>query len=228
MIPSVMIAIPTGRGGWSADFCMSLIDVVTRPIAAALGYETEPAVSWRYERSSAIVQNRHNLVRHAQQAGVSHILFLDDDMTFPADTLERLLRAGRPIVAANCPTRSIPIVPTAVKNDRRIVSMGKTGLELVNQVGLAVMLIDMKVFARIDLPWFSFAWDRQYPDTYCSEDMYFCKKARASGIGVWVDHLLSQEIGHVGEIEYRHEMIDEAEVAALNDAAAPSQHIQVA
>jgi hypothetical protein len=206
---------------------MSLIDVVTRPIAEALGLVEEPPVRWCYHRSSALPQNRHNLVREAQKMGVSHILFLDDDMTFPPDTLERMLRAGKPIVAANCTTRALPIVTTAIKNEKRITSLGKTGLEYVDQVGMAVMLIDMKVFDRVPLPWFSFAWDAEYPDTYCSEDMFFCKKARAEGIPIVVDHELSQQIGHVGELEYRHDMVDEAELAEVNARADPTKHIKV-
>lgn len=228
MIPSVLIAIPTGRSGWSPDFAMSLLGLVTQPLKGGLRLAKEPVVRWCYHRSSALPQNRHNLVREAQKMGVSHLLFLDDDMTFPADTLGRLLARGALVAAANCTTRALPIIPTAVKNDQRVPSAGKTGIELVDQVGCAVMLIDMKVFDRVPLPWFKFEWDEAYPDTYCSEDMYFCKKVRAQGIGIAIDHDLSQQIGHVGEMEYAHSMIDPAELAEINAKSAPSQHIKVA
>lgn len=203
---SVMVAIPTGGRGWQPDFAMSFLDVATRPMAPALG--EEPELRWVYHRSSNICQNRHNLVREAQKAKATHILWLDDDMTFPPDTLERLLLRKLPIVAANCTTRALPIITTAVKNNRRIKSLGKTGLEAIDQIGMAVMLTETSVFDKVPAPWFIFAWDKEFPDTYMSEDMYFCRKAKAHGIPVFVDHDLSQKIGHVGEIEYTHDMAE--------------------
>lgn len=228
MTPSILIAIPTGGRGWQPQFCMSWADIITRPMAPSLGLTEEPIVRWCYHASSSLVQNRHNLVREAQNMGVSHIFWLDDDMTFPPDTLERFLCHKAPIVAANCTTRSLPIVPTAVKNEKRITSAGKTGVEYIDQIGMAVMLVEMSVYDKVPLPWFSFAWDQEYPDTYCSEDMYFCKKAKAAGIKILIDHDISQQIGHVGEMEYRHDLVDEAELAEINKRAAPTKHIRIA
>lgn len=225
MTPSVLVAIPTGKAGWAPDFCMSLLEVLVRPYAPALG--VEPLIRWEYHRSSNVVQNRHNLVRAAKKMGVSHILWLDDDMTFPADTLERLLKHRLPIVGANCTTRALPIIPTAVKNDQRLPSLGKSGIESIDQVGMAVMLTETAVFDRVPLPWFLMEWDQRFPDTYCSEDMYFCRKAKSAGFRIFIDHDLSQQIGHIGEITYEHSMVDDGELAAINErhAAAAKQSI---
>lgn len=216
MTPSILVAVPTGKAGWAPDFCLSLLNVLVRPYAASLGFPQEPEIRWEYHRSSNVVQNRHNLVRSAQKLKSSHILWLDDDMTFPPDTLERLLKHKLPIVGANCTTRALPIIPVAVKNNERIPSAGKSGVERIDQVGLAVMLTETSVFDRVPLPWFLMEWDQQYPDTYCSEDMYFCRKAKKAGFQVAIDHDLSQQIGHIGEIEFDHSMIDADELAKLN------------
>jgi len=37
---------------------------------------------------------------------------------------------------------------------------------------------------------------------YEPEDFYFCKKLRANGVSVYVDHDVSQEVAHVGDFEY--------------------------
>jgi len=213
---AVLIAVPTGRSGWAPDFTMSLLELLTRPMAADLGLPEEPILRWSYHRSSNVCQNRHNLVRGAQKLGVSHILWLDDDMTFPADTLVRLLKHDRDIVTANCTTRAVPIVPTAIKRNQRIPSIGRRGLEIIDQVGLAVVLTRLEVFENVALPWFLFVWDPEFPDTYMTEDCYFFRKARAAGLDVWVDHDVSQEIGHIGELEFSHGMIDVKELAAFN------------
>lgn len=216
MTPSFLIAIPTGRGGWAPDFVLSLINVIVKPMAVNCGWTEEPTMRWEYQRSANICQNRHNLVKSAMALGVSHILWLDDDMTFPPDTLERLIRHGLPIVAANCTTRVLPIIPTAVKNDHRITSLDKSGLESVDQLGLAVVLTETKVFASIPMPWFKMEWDQKFPDTYMTEDCYFFRKAREAGYRTMIDHDLSKEIGHIGEITYDHSMVDDGELAELN------------
>lgn len=228
MTPSVFIGIPTGRNGWLPEFTMSLIDVLGHQMGEALGCASEPVVKWGYYRSSALPQNRHNLVRMAQKADASHILFLDDDMTFPPNTLERLLAANKPIVSTNCTTRTVPVITTAIKDDKRIMSEGRSGLEEVDQVGMAVMLINLKVFDRIPLPWFKFDWDEEYPETYCSEDIYFCRKANQAGFRVWIDHDLSLGIGHLGEMEYGHDLVTAEEIDKKNAQAGPFKHIKVA
>ncbi len=221
MSPSILVAIPTGRSGWSPEFCMSLLEVLVRPMAQELGLKDEPLLRWQYIRSSNVVQNRHNLVRAAQEMKVSHIMWLDDDMTFPADTLVRLLKTGFPIIGANCTTRALPIVPTAVKNDRRISSEGRHGLESIDQFGMAVVLTKTSIFDEIELPWFKMEWDARFPDTYMSEDMYFCRKAKTAGFKIVIDHDLSNQIGHIGEMTFDHSMVNAEELRQINERSAP-------
>jgi len=64
-------------------------------------------------QGSMLVQQRHSLVERALRQNPTHILFIDSDMEFPADTLNRLLAADKDIVGANCTTRAMPPEPTA-------------------------------------------------------------------------------------------------------------------
>lgn len=204
---SVAISIPSGRD-WKRDFCMSLIDMRDLSVRQSLGLDYEPAQHIHYHASSNICQNRHNLVREAQKRECTHILWLDDDMRFPDDTLIRLLRHSLPFVAANCTTRAVPILPTAVKNGKRLPSVDRSGLEEVDQVGFGVVLCETRIFDAVAKPWFSFEWDPEFPDTYMSEDVYFCRKARASGFKIMIDHDLSNQIGHIGDMEFTHDMTE--------------------
>lgn len=189
---------------------MALFELLLRPSGEDM------TIRWQYARSSNLCQNRHSLVRAAQQLKCCHILWLDDDMTFPPDTLERLLGHAMPIVGANYTTRALPIIPTAVKNDQRVSSDGKTGLEFIDQFGFGVVLTETKIFDKIPLPWFLFDWDAGYPDAYCSEDMYFCKKAKHAGFRIAIDHDLSNQVQHIGEMQFDHSMVDSDELDGIN------------
>jgi hypothetical protein len=159
-------------------------------------------------RGYTIAENRSYAVLEAIKRGCSHILFVDDDMTFPEDTLEKLLAHKKEIVGVNSASRQLPI--------RTTVSLLKDGelwapnsvppyyqmpdeLFEVFGVGLGVCLIDLSVFDLIDQPWFAF---EAHPSgmTIQGEDAWFCKQARAKGIKVWCDPTIP--IGHWGDYNY--------------------------
>ena len=131
-----------------------------------------------------------------------YVLFIDSDMRFPVDLVDRLLAHDLPIVAANCRQRTQKGW-TARKGDDFVSSENKTGLEEVDTVGTGVMLIKDEVFWRMGVdggPWFFSPWDTQ-EKKMIGEDVYFCVKAKEAGFKIMVDHDLSQDIKHVGSVE---------------------------
>jgi len=186
----ILIATPT-RDTVTAGFAADLVKLCRRHpdarFAAALGIY--------------IANLRQSCVSVAQQVGASHILFLDSDMRFPEDTLERLLAADVDIVAANYVQRTMPEWWVARRNGSTLSSVGRTGLEPVASVGCGVMLIRMTVFDRIRRrPWFSTPYDDAIHD-HLGEDLYFCREAQGAGFEVWIDHDLSQAVRHQGMVE---------------------------
>jgi hypothetical protein len=81
-----------------------------------------------------------------------------------------------------------------------VSSKGKTGLERVTSIGCGVMLVKRHVFEKIERPWFWFENLKNHK--LLGEDVYFCVKAHDFGFETWVDHDLSNEIGHVGSYTY--------------------------
>lgn len=209
-VPRVVLAIPSGRANWHPHFALAFIDMLSPQLEDR---SKEPICRIGLERSSNLLQNRHRLVRFAQRENATHILFLDDDMIMPMDTLYRLLEHKKPIVGVNGTTRQFPVFPCAVKGGKRYSSKGKTGIEKVDHCGLAITLIDMRVFDSAPLPWFIFAYDPRNDspgcDTYMSEDVYFYHQARKAGFDCWIDHDLSNKIKHIGELEYDMSMADD-------------------
>ena len=155
---------------------------------------------------SIIPDSRHRLVAMAHRWGATHALFIDSDMVLPFDTVQTLLNHNQPVVAANCVRRRLPTYPTAFTKDKRYIysTEDKHGLEEVDQVGCAVMMIDMRVFGlpELDLPWFAFEPDPEKVPGVIGEDVYFCRKLKKLGVPIYIDHDLSRQVKHMGDMGY--------------------------
>jgi cellulose synthase/poly-beta-1,6-N-acetylglucosamine synthase-like glycosyltransferase len=157
-----------------------------------------------------IFDQREKLAIAALDEKCDWILWVDADMRFPKNTIERLMRHNKDICGVNATTRSIPVKATAknliidseekTNNWSQVSSKGKTGIEKVTSIGCGVMLVKRKVFEKTPQPWF---WFYQLPgNKVLGEDVHFCVAAHDAGFETWVDHDLSNEIGHVGSYVY--------------------------
>lgn len=162
-------------------------------------------------------RSRCLLAKEAIENKYTHILFLDDDMSFPHYTANRLVSHKKPIIAANYTSRVLPLKPMAVKDGERIMSKGRSGLERVDRAPTGIMLIETSVFEKLEMPWFKTEMIPPYgPDDWISDDFYFCQKAVAAGFDIWIDHDLSQQVGHVGNHIFSHSMFPADASAAKN------------
>ena len=161
-------------------------------------------------QGTLIFDQRNKLAEVAIEEGCDYVLWIDADMRFPKDTIERLLAHDKRIVGVNATTRTIPVKPTAKNLEidyeaktnswYAVDSKAKTGLEKVTAIGCGVMLVKREVFLKTAKPWF---WFYQVPgDKVLGEDVHFCIAAYDAGYDTWVDHGLSNEIGHVGQYTY--------------------------
>jgi hypothetical protein len=212
--PSVTIAIPSGTE-WKADFGMSLASMVAFCARPLKGGGHISRLNIYNTKGSILPKSRTQLVKLAMQAESSHILFIDSDQTFPAWTLHQLLSHGKDIVAANIATKVIPASPTArqfnlekAEGDLVYTDGASPDLERVWRVGTGVMLVATSVFHKIKAPWFPISWNEKLKD-YVGEDWNFCEKCGDAGIPIYVDHVLSRAVGHLGQLEYTHAFVGE-------------------
>lgn len=162
-----------------------------------------------------ICNQRAQLVDNAIAEGADWVLFIDSDMRFPPDALDRLLAHRRDIVAANYVTREIPPRPTAFnvsedgKTWTRVATKleGSDGLEQVTGVGMGLMLINTRVFSLIPRPWFLIPYSTVNHD-YLGEDLYFSLRAHDAELNTYIDHDLSKDVKHVGQFEFGWEHYD--------------------
>jgi len=154
-----------------------------------------------------LVQSRHNLTVAGLRDNCTHLLFLDSDMTFPGDLAQRLLLRDKAVIGVNATTRGYPVNHIAHNlKGERLDSRRKNGVQKVQHVGMAVMLINTDVIKKMTLPLYMMEWIPDIP-AYCGEDVYFCAKVQQAGEDVWVDHDLSHEVGHLGNQLFGPNMI---------------------
>lgn len=207
----VIIGVPSGQQ-WERRFALSLIDMIVychnRPPAGASSLE----VSICNSVGSILPQSRTRIVKQALARESTHVLFIDSDQTFPPDTLHRLLAWGLPVVGCNVATKNFPSAPTARNKSDKVPSgdlvytrRGQSGIEKVWRVGTGVLLLETWIFKRLEQPWFQVRWNPAHED-FDGEDWCFVEKLEELGLHARIDHGLSWEIGHVGSMEYTHEL----------------------
>lgn len=178
-----------------------------------------------FPRSSVVADNRNAAVGMVLNSGLpfTHILWLDFDMVFPHDVIDRLLNHKRQVVGASYLRRTPPHSWTHTPLHE---PYGDSGLEAVAALPSGMMLVGIEVYKQlpfrfgrwyehytmiapddplvplardlypVDIPWPP-SHD-VYPHTI-GEDTFFCLQCRDTGIPVWRDVALSHEIGHIGK-----------------------------
>lgn len=161
-----------------------------------------------------IVDARLEILKQALANGADYVWWLDDDMTPPPDTLERLFAAmestGAALAGAFCFRRGPPYSPCAFTGEVNPVT-GKPycvrpdppRIAEASATGFACLLMDVKKAGDV--------WDHTggAPFIYkkgMGEDAYYCANARAVGQKIVVDTGLVP--GHIGEIDYNQTFFD--------------------
>jgi len=162
------------------------------------------------QRGYTIAENRNYCVVQAQKNGSDYLFFVDDDMTFLPDTLESLLKHKLGVVGVNSYSRCLPLSSTVglmdddgkyMHPDKHTAWEMRIPSKLFNCyfVGCGICLIDMKVFDKIEKPYFEFiAGDNGM--VLHGEDGTFCEKVKKAGMDIWCDG--SIEVSHIGEYLY--------------------------
>jgi glycosyltransferase involved in cell wall biosynthesis len=200
----VTIAIPTNRSV-KPQTVESLLNMVSNS-----KYQIHVVVA---DKGYTTAENRNYSVVQAQKNNSDYLLFIDDDMVFPPDTLDVLIGNYKDIVGVASMSRVLPLSPTVGMMDKDGKYMTPEfnpswKMKLPDDpfkayfVGGGVLLIDMEVFKKLNKPYFKFE-SNEDGKVIEGEDGYFCRKAREAGLDVWCDPTLP--IGHIGDYNYAHE-----------------------
>jgi hypothetical protein len=144
---------------------------------------------------------RNHAVQLALDHGFTHLFFLDDDVIPPPDAISRLTIQGAPITSGLYYRRAAPLLPVALyeteQGPAHIVEF-PGDLIWADLVGAGCLLIETDVLRKIPAPWFQWTIDRHdLPESQrCSEDFYFCRRAREYGFKIVVNSTVRCQ--HVG------------------------------
>jgi len=210
----LLIGIPS-RGEFQQDMALTLTymiyDLASKPVVTIGGKLRQVVWAIRAVNTSFLPNSRQRIVDDVLKHGATHLLFIDDDMVFQHTLARDWLEADRDVIAANCPTRSIPCHPTARK-----VGPTKAGIpiysdvanqrfEQVWRVGTGIMMVKRHVLEALPRPCFTPEWQSEL-EHYSGEDWAFVENIEKAGFKVHVDHEHSLAVKHVGKVEYTHEM----------------------
>ena len=168
-----------------------------------LGLKKPPGTEVTCVFSSLIYETRNNLAAKAIDEGFDRVLWLDSDMRFQPDMLERmnaLMDAGHPFVCGLFFTRKAPITPCVYA----CLEMHEgTPICIPFQhwpdepfeaqaCGFGAVLTSVDLLRRVK---------EKFPQPFTpipgfSEDFSFCLRARAFGVFPWCDPAI--KVDHIG------------------------------
>lgn len=172
-------------------------------INALLALEKPPGTQILHLPLSLVYLAREKIAQYAIDREYDYVLFLDSDMTPPADALTRLLEHDKGIVCGAYYTRKAPHMPCFFKKVDAEACECMTeyprGLVEVEAAGTGFMLIKTDVFKAI----YETGGSCFFPIMGLGEDIAFCLRARERGYSIFVDTTL--QIGHIGTAVYGEE-----------------------
>lgn len=184
----VLIGLSTGEFIRRADFLPSFMGII-RP---------DNSLSMSIHGQSP-AKSRNMIIDEAAKNGCTHILFLDDDMIVPPDTLMKLLAHDKDIVSALYLLRTFPHYPAAFdeaydngKCKYLFLNNQKPELTPVANLGLGCVLIKTEMFSHLTPPYVRLGEIEK--DGWC-DDIGFFNRCREAGYEIYCD--LNAPVGHM-------------------------------
>ena len=196
----VLIGLSTGEHIRKAEFL---------PFFMALERPANTLTASIHGQSPA--KSRNILAETAIDNGCTHVLFLDDDMILPKDTLMRLLAHDKDVVTALYLLRTFPHYPAMFdkKYDSgkcrfAFLTPEKKGLIPIVNGGLGCVLISVNVFKALEKPWVRLAEIAK--DEWC-DDIGFFNRVSEAGFDIFCD--LDTKVGHILSVHMWPELTEE-------------------
>jgi hypothetical protein len=158
------------------------------------GSPTTPEILLLTSERMLIGAARDVLSQKAIDLGADYLFWIDDDQTFPPESMFRLIGHDLPVVGANYPRRDpdnlFSSAANVVGSTITTIKARPEGLEPVDTIGLGCAIMKAEIFDGLPKPWFT--------GGEFGEDAHFFELlAKERGIRPVVDHGL--RVGHVAE-----------------------------
>jgi len=184
-------------------------------------------VEWAMERYNAdIGLARSHILSEFIRSRHTHLLMVDDDMTWEFQALQRLFYANKPLVAVAGPKKRYPLVFAASHVDTKgnplpLLIENESAASEVTSVGAAFMLIRRDCAEKMrdaypeleylagdgKISWGLFVQMVQ-DRAYMPEDFSFCQRWRNIGGHVYI--CPDVPLGHIGAHEFKGDLLSNA------------------
>lgn len=185
----ILIAIPTARY-IEADTFKSIYD-----LEVPEGYKTTFQYFYGYR-----VDQVRNLIADWVVRDYDYLFSVDHDITFPPDTLKKLLAHDQDLVSGVYRQRLEPQMleiyePFGTRMSTKDLYAKNWNLVDIGGCGFGCVLVKKEVLVGVGYPQFEYHPALDHGNTI-SEDTDFCKKAITKGFKLWCDP--SVRCGHIG------------------------------
>jgi len=190
MASKVLVGVPTEEYARRADFYDYLHH---------LNRSVDTLIFIPHDRSPA--HGRNLIVEEARRNNCTHVCFIDDDMAFKPDVLDKLLRHDVDVVSGLYFQRTYPHQPLVFDSFDEdgnaffiyLDDNKPEGLINIVAAGLGFCLIKLDVFDRLQKPYFRLG---ELDPEQWSDDIGFFYRLYRLGIKCYCD--LDCRIGHIG------------------------------
>ncbi len=189
---NILLGIPSG-GSVKSKTMMTIISVISMTQHRITVMERDGALG---------PDNRNHICQLALENGFTHVFLVDADMSFPGDTLTRLLEHKKDIVGAAYNYRAFPRrTVVKIKRDGQVYSPERLPESMFPcyAIGSGVKLVTTHALAHMPRPWFALDFDRDGMLSV-SDDVWFCQQAARVGIETFCDPTI--RAGHIGSFEF--------------------------
>lgn len=189
-----VIGIPT-LGMVSSHFMMARAQLQSSLVISWSDYVVTDDLMRSKGKPLNVAAKKQEIAEFAVENGADWVLFLDDDVCFPPNTLLQLLGREKDIVGGVYWSKSEPPVPLVFKGHMEGPHLNWHAGDFikVDAMGMGLTLVRTKVFKAMPKPWFSENYvyheleNANSRNAGTTEDIYFYKKARDYGFEVFCD-----------------------------------------
>lgn len=187
----ICVGVPTGERPRHVDF-YNHYNALDRPAGTVC----------KFSHGQSPAKNRNDIIDTALEHDCSHILFLDDDMTFAPDILMKLLEnADKDVVTGLYLLRNFPHYPVIFDKHypdgkcKFCFLEHQQGLHEIVNCGFGCVLMRTEIFKTIPKPWITLGGI--IADEWC-DDVFFFNKVKEYGFRIFCD--FSVVLGHKLEL----------------------------
>jgi hypothetical protein len=156
-----------------------------------------------FHKGTYVQELRNQCLRAAREVDADYLFFVDSDIVFPADGLNKLLSWDKDVIGGMYNMKSLPLKTTIKPLDdegnrlmEETISFPDDKIFKVYGLPTGFMLIRLKAIEKLENP---FDFDRD-TEGLIGEDINFCIHCREIGVELWCDPTI--KIGHIGYYLY--------------------------